>query len=297
MIEVHVVGIVSGSISAFLCVVVIAYWLCSPKERTKYNMALVGILSTFDLIMELGIVSDHITGVYFPEYHTRSSLLCRILGLLFYMGLISSWLWATCIAAHLAWLVYNSASVEQRVIPIRYMLAFTYVITILTCFGIAIGDGFGIVSDGDATLCLLKLHPIVDDIPDHGKDATFTYFGVAPIGALFVIIVIFYSYVSVQLYLLLYSSKRKIARIKFKRAIFRTILYPLIFLAVWVTPAVWALYKAINPKLEPKPLLIGAMISVNLSGAVNTLTYFFVKRLITYCWHGEVLSVNHDSDD
>jgi len=190
---------------------------------------------------------------------------------IFYFGYVCIWLWTTCIAVNLAYVVYQKPKAKQNQIPIQSLLGATVGSALTTTIILGAIGGLGRTITNGSGWCLIK----------NGEVVIYTIFATVPACGIFLTISMLYSAACIKLYRTVNDRSDKIpisSKNAYLRAIKKSIIFPFAFLFVWLFPVMWTIWFNIGG--EPEWLTMMAILGVNLSGTVNSIAYFCVHHVM-----------------
>eukprot|EP01125_Pyxidicula_operculata_P020083 TRINITY_DN7333_c0_g1_i1.p1 TRINITY_DN7333_c0_g1~~TRINITY_DN7333_c0_g1_i1.p1 ORF type:complete len:444 (-),score=5.68 TRINITY_DN7333_c0_g1_i1:112-1266(-) len=272
---VRIFGATIGWASVSCSLFVVYSWIKSKKSRSQYSLQLVGILALCDIIMELGIGTDHLfslaNGLFWAEEESMKGF-CTYLGIVFYLGFTLTCLWTWCISANLAYIIFQPLRSRPKRIPIKWFLVITLGLSSFVIIIVGSLGGFGLVKTGDTQFCLLT----------NDQPILYVIFGVVPAVLIWLSMCGIYTAVIVRLYLLFFRDNNinEESKKQYISVIQKSIVFPLIFLLIWLPPFIWGiLFYSGSPT---RTLLFFDTFSVNMSGILNTTGYMFASKLISY---------------
>eukprot|EP01125_Pyxidicula_operculata_P009256 TRINITY_DN3058_c0_g1_i1.p1 TRINITY_DN3058_c0_g1~~TRINITY_DN3058_c0_g1_i1.p1 ORF type:complete len:403 (+),score=39.09 TRINITY_DN3058_c0_g1_i1:54-1262(+) len=267
----HLVGSIFGWISVCCSLYVVYLWLRSPKTRNQYSMRLVGILAICDIIMELGIASDHTYSLTTElNWADNDHPLCTYFGIVFYFGFVCTWLWTTCISVNLAFLIFQPMRSKPRRLPIIWLAAATFGTALSCVVVVASLGGFGVVHTAGTQWCLIK----------NSQPVLYIIFGFIPALVIWLTMTGIYAYIIFKLYFTFYKNEHlpKDRKQSYMTVIQKSIVYPLIFLCIWLPAFIWTIWFYVGGLT--RPITFFTILSANMSGIFNTTGYVVVSRLI-----------------
>eukprot|EP01125_Pyxidicula_operculata_P000569 TRINITY_DN10577_c0_g1_i1.p1 TRINITY_DN10577_c0_g1~~TRINITY_DN10577_c0_g1_i1.p1 ORF type:complete len:382 (+),score=20.46 TRINITY_DN10577_c0_g1_i1:62-1207(+) len=269
---IHWVGAVEGFISLVSSIVVISIWLNKERIRkAEHWLRFVGILAIWDTIMELGVGVEHMYSLgTCSDWRWTNPSLCMYFAVLFYLGLISIWIWTSCIAVNLIFIVFQPFRQKPK-IPIRIYVVITVTISLTLTIILGLVDGFGVTRTGDMEWCL---------IPNENA-VMYVIFGFVPVFICWITIFGIYAVVACKLYFSFFKKKDTPESNKegFISVIQKSVIYPTIFFLVWLPGMVFSLWFYFG--YPNRQMIFVLNVGTNMSGFFNVLVYLVLSRMIS----------------
>jgi len=134
---------------------------------------------------------------------------------------------------------------------------------------VAIWNGFGVSNSNGVKFCLIKT----------SEKLLIIYFGTIPGCVLWCLMAIVYGLVCFALCLRSKPSSLSGIRVAYQVAIKKSLMYPFLFLVVWLPAYIWSIWWYLGS--ESRFSVWFMILSVNLNGTVNSISYVLVNHLMT----------------
>eukprot|EP01125_Pyxidicula_operculata_P014402 TRINITY_DN4793_c0_g4_i1.p1 TRINITY_DN4793_c0_g4~~TRINITY_DN4793_c0_g4_i1.p1 ORF type:complete len:336 (+),score=50.68 TRINITY_DN4793_c0_g4_i1:258-1265(+) len=237
----------------------------------QYSMRLVGVLALCDVLMEIGIATDHSYSIMAGYgWADDGHFLCIVFSVFFYIGFTSTWLWITCIAINLAFIIFQPIRPKPRRLPIHYFAIATFATAAICAVILGSTGGFGVTKTADTQWCLIR----------NSQSELYIIFALVPSTVIWLSICGIYASIIWRLYFTFFTDKRlpEGSKTSYLNVIQKSAVYPLIFMCIWLPACIWAIWFIIGG--ETRAVAFFTITSVNLSGIFNTFGYVIVGRLI-----------------